>query len=129
MIGTVAAIREDLEVDGLVRRYQTGKTVDGVGGSEGSFLACTFWLVECLAHQGRLEEARAVFDLVAATSNDLGLFAEEYDTGAREMRGNFPQGLTHLSHIAAAVALSRLDISSPERSADMTTGARPDVPM
>jgi GH15 family glucan-1,4-alpha-glucosidase len=69
-------------------------------------LACSFWLAECLAQQGRTEDARAVFDRTLATANDLGLFSEEYDTEAKESLGNFPQGLTHLSHISAAVALS-----------------------
>ncbi len=107
MVGTVAAIRNELEEDGLILRYQLKKTADGLEGKEGSFLACTFWLAECLAHQGDIEQAREVFDRVLATSNDLGLFAEEYDTTSREMLGNFPQGLSHLSHIAAALALSR----------------------
>ena len=114
MLGTVAAIRSELVEGGLVLRYQTEKTADGVGGKEGSFLACTFWLAECLAHQGRLEDALDAFERALGTSNDLGLFAEEYDTHAGEMRGNFPQGLTHLSHIAAAVALTELQMPSVE---------------
>lgn len=114
MTGTVAAIRADLVEDGLVLRYRTARTADGVGGREGSFLACTFWLAECLARQGQLEEARKVFDRVLATGNDLGLFAEEYDTRGKEMLGNFPQALTHLSHISAAVALTSLQMSSTE---------------
>ena len=103
MVRTVDAIREDLEVDGLLYRYRGS---DGLTGHEGAFLACTFWLVECLVRQGRLEEAREVFDRAASTGNDVGLFSEEYDPKGRQMLGNFPQGLTHLSHIAAAVALA-----------------------
>jgi GH15 family glucan-1,4-alpha-glucosidase len=114
MVGTVAAIHRELEVDGLVLRYRTGQTADGVGGREGTFLACTFWLAECLARQGRLDDARVVFDRALATGNDLGLFAEEYDPAAGEMLGNFPQALTHLSHIAAAVALTALQMPSSE---------------
>jgi GH15 family glucan-1,4-alpha-glucosidase len=106
MIRTVDAIREDLTENGLVLRYRVAETNDGLQGKEGSFLACTFWLAECLAHQGRLEEARQVFDVATATSNDVGLFAEEYDVEHGEPLGNFPQGLTHLSHIAAAVAMA-----------------------
>ena len=79
---------------------------DGLEGDEGAFLACSFWLAECYARQGRIEDARAIFDQAASTSNELGLFSEEYDPKAGEMLGNFPQGLTHLSHIAAAVALA-----------------------
>jgi pentatricopeptide repeat protein len=106
MIQTVDAIREELEQDGLLLRYRPSRELDGLEGDEGTFLACSFWLAECLARQGRTEEARAVFDQAHATSNDLGLFPEEYDAKADEMLGNFPQGLTHLSHIAAAIAMA-----------------------
>jgi GH15 family glucan-1,4-alpha-glucosidase len=107
MIRTVDAIRDELMQDGLLLRYHVAQTDDGLSGEEGVFLACSFWLAECLAHQGRREEARVVFDRASATGNDLGLFAEEWDTVGDEMLGNFPQGLTHLSHIAAAVALAQ----------------------
>lgn len=101
MVGTADAIREALDCDGLLRRYDAD---DGMA-PEGAFLACSFWLATCLAHQGREDEARNVFERVAATANDLGLFAEEYDPAAARMLGNFPQALTHLSHIEAALAL------------------------
>ncbi|HEY8599510.1 MAG TPA: glycoside hydrolase family 15 protein [Thermomicrobiales bacterium] len=107
MIRTVDAIRQELLQDGLLLRYRVARTDDGLKGEEGVFLACSFWLAECLAHQGRMEEAREVFDRASATGNDLGLFAEEWDSHGGEMLGNFPQGLTHLSHIAAAVALAQ----------------------
>ncbi len=106
MVRTARAIGQDLERDGLVVRYRTEKVADGMAQSEGTFLACTFWLAECLAHQGELEQARELFDRAAGTSNDLGLYSEEYDSQAQLMLGNFPQALTHLSHIAAAVALA-----------------------
>ena len=102
MIRTADAIADELNVGGLLRRFIEE---DGVE-EQGAFLACSFWLAECYARQGRVEEARAWFDRTVATGNDLGLFSEQYDTVAGELRGNFPQGLTHLSHIAAAVALS-----------------------
>jgi GH15 family glucan-1,4-alpha-glucosidase len=101
--GTVDAIMEDLDDGGLLRRY---KAADGMPGREGAFVACTFWLVECLAGLGRLEEAVAAFERAAATANDLGLFSEEYDPRRERMLGNFPQALTHLSHIAAATAIA-----------------------
>jgi GH15 family glucan-1,4-alpha-glucosidase len=105
MVRTTEAIREDLEEDGLLRRYPEDS--DGLDGNEGIFTACTFWLVECLAAQGKMEEALKYFKAASATANDLGLFSEEYDVAGKEMLGNFPQGLTHLSHIAAIVALNR----------------------
>ena len=103
MVRTVNAIQEELTEDGLLVRY---RTQDHLDGQEGVFLACTFWLVECLAQQGRKEEARTVFTRAVSLRNDVGLFAEEYDVRSGEMLGNFPQGLTHLSHIIAAVSLS-----------------------
>jgi GH15 family glucan-1,4-alpha-glucosidase len=104
MVRTTDAVREELDDDGLIRRYNGP---DGIGGREGAFLACSFWLAECLARQNRFVQAREVFDRALATANDLGLFAEEFDTRAGESVGNFPQGLTHLSHIAAATAMSQ----------------------
>ena len=105
MVGTVDAVREELEEDGLLRRYALD---DGLPGREGAFLACTFWLAECLARQGRVEEARGAFDRAIATANDVGLFAEEFSAREGIMLGNFPQALTHLSHIEAAVALAQV---------------------
>ncbi|HSB03929.1 MAG TPA: glycoside hydrolase family 15 protein, partial [Thermodesulfobacteriota bacterium] len=107
MVRTTDAIREDLEEDGLLRRYRPGS--EGMEGTEGVFLACSFWLVECLAFQERVEEAHRVFKRVLAAGNDLGLFSEEYDTKTGEILGNFPHGLTHLSLITATVALSRIE--------------------
>jgi pentatricopeptide repeat protein len=106
MVRTVDLIRRELGEDGLIRRYPIGD--DGMDGKEGAFLACSFWLAECLARQGRLDEAREVFERALSTGNDLLLFSEEYDPEAGEMLGNFPQGLTHLSLITAAVALTEL---------------------
>jgi len=103
MIRTADTIREGLALDGLLRRYDAD---DGMP-TEGAFLACSFWLASCLANQDRLEEAREVFDRSCETANDLGLFAEEFDPGASRMLGNFPQALTHLSHIEAALSLAR----------------------
>jgi GH15 family glucan-1,4-alpha-glucosidase len=104
MVRTTAAIREELDAgDGLLYRY---RREDGLKGDEGAFLCCSFWLVECLAEQGELDDARAVFDQAVARANDLGLFSEEVDPRTGELLGNFPQGLTHLAHIDAAVALA-----------------------
>lgn len=103
MIRTVDVVREELELDGLLRRYTVD---DGNGSEEGAFVACAFWLVECLARQGRRDEARDAYDRAIATANELGLMAEEYDPGSREMLGNFPQALSHLSHLEATLALA-----------------------
>jgi GH15 family glucan-1,4-alpha-glucosidase len=69
-------------------------------------VACTFWLAECLARQGRTAQAEAAFARASATANDLGLFAEEFDPATGTLLGNYPHALTHLSHIAAAGALA-----------------------
>ncbi|MBV8385660.1 MAG: glycoside hydrolase family 15 protein [Acidimicrobiia bacterium] len=104
MIGTVDAVREDLDLGGgLLRRY-VGE--DSLSGEEGTFLACSFWLAECLANQDRIDEAREVFEKAAGTANDLGLFAEEVNAKDGSLLGNFPQGISHFSHVAAAVALT-----------------------
>jgi GH15 family glucan-1,4-alpha-glucosidase len=104
MLRTTDAIAAELGGDGLVRRYLA---YDGLAGGEGAFLACTFWLAECLARQGRLDQARTWFARAAATANDLGLLAEQVDPHSGELLGNFPQGFSHLAHLAAAVALQR----------------------
>ena len=102
MVRTTDAIAKDLSRGGLVMRYEAK---DGLRGEEGVFVACTFWLAECLAHQRRHAQARAAFDRACRCANDLGLFAEEFDPKKGEMLGNFPQGLTHLAHVSAALAL------------------------
>ena len=98
MVRTTEAIREELDDGGLIKRYRSEE--------EGAFITCSFWLAECLAQQGKLEGAQGAFDRALATANDLGLFSEMYDTKENEMLGNFPQGLTHLSHISAAATLA-----------------------
>ena len=105
MVRTADAIRTELSHEGMVLRY---KAQDGLHGTEGVFVACTFWLAECLARQRRREEAREVFERGCKCANDLGLFAEEYDPKQAELLGNFPQGLTHLAHVSAALALEEL---------------------
>jgi GH15 family glucan-1,4-alpha-glucosidase len=105
MVRTADAIRSDLAYEGLVRRYAAK---DGLRGNEGVFVACTFWLAECLAHQRRRKEAEEAFHRACECANDLGLFAEEFDPKEKELLGNFPQGLTHLAHVSAALALREL---------------------
>jgi GH15 family glucan-1,4-alpha-glucosidase len=104
MVRTADAIREKLDAGGLLYRH---RSKDGLKDREGAFLPASFWLAEVLAHQSRLDEAHEVFDRAVATANGLGLFSEEYDPKANAMLGNFPQALTHLSHIEAALALEK----------------------
>ncbi len=111
MLGTVAAIEEELFSDGLLLRYRTehkaesGRSVDGLTPGEAPFLACSFWLVEQYARSGRVDDARRLMDRLVGLSNDLGLLSEEYDTLADRQAGNTPQALSHLALVRAAEAL------------------------
>ncbi len=104
---TVAAIQKRLTRNGLVMRYKTSKTADGLPGDEGVFLPCSFWLVSCLALMGRKKEARALFERLLKLRSDLGLLSEEYDPVARRQLGNFPQAFTHVALVIAAQMLSQ----------------------
>ena len=106
IIGTVEAIQKHLTKDGLVQRYDTSKTPDGLPGSEGAFLACSFWLVVSLWLIGRRDEARQLFERLLLLRNDLGLLSEEYDPRNRRMLGNFPQALSHIALVHAAFTIS-----------------------
>ncbi len=104
--GTIDAIWRELGRDGFVSRYSTAETDDGLPGDEGQFLACSFWLVSALALNGRVGEARTLFDRLLGLTNDLGLLAEEYDVNRQRQVGNFPQAFSHLTLIGAARAIS-----------------------
>jgi len=104
--GTIDAIARELGHDGFVSRYSTAETDDGLPGSEGQFLACSFWLVSALAQNGRAKAARTLFERLLGLTNDLGLLAEEYDVGRQRQVGNFPQAFSHLTLILAARAIS-----------------------
>ena len=106
MVGTIDAIQKHLTRDGLVQRYNPSKAPDGLKGDEGTFLACSFWMVICLHLAGRRDEAREMFERLLALRNDVGLLSEEYDPKARRMLGNFPQALSHLALVHAAFTLS-----------------------
>ncbi|MGI8477903.1 MAG: glycoside hydrolase family 15 protein, partial [Thermomicrobiales bacterium] len=106
VVSTVDAIRRELTRGGLILRYRIAEDgVDGLPAGEGVFLACSFWLVEVLALQGKHDEARELFERLLDLRNDLGLLAEEYDPDAGRQLGNFPQAFSHLSLITAALAL------------------------
>ncbi len=102
---TVEAIVRELTVDGLVCRYSSGSAVDGLPEGEGVFLPCSFWLADVLARQGKVEEARELFERLLDLRNDVGLLAEEYDPVGRRQLGNFPQAFTHLALVGAAMTI------------------------
>jgi GH15 family glucan-1,4-alpha-glucosidase len=103
--GTIAAVEADLVRDGLVLRYRTASGVDGLAGDESAFLACSFWLVSAYTLAGRRDDALALFDRLCGLANDVGLLSEEYDVGQGRMAGNFPQALSHLTLVQAALLL------------------------
>ena len=105
--GTIAAIERKLLVDGLVLRYDSGETEDGLPPGEGAFLASSFWLVDAYALTGRVEEARRMFERLVGLANDVGLLSEEYDPRAKRLVGNFPQAFSHLALVNSAVCLGR----------------------
>ena len=100
--GTIDACMNNLLQEGFVRRYLAE---DGLEGEEGGFVLCNFWLIECLALSGRIEEAETVLARTMTSANDLGLIAEEYDQKRGEMLGNFPQAFSHIGYINAVAAL------------------------
>ena len=106
-LSTLRAIEERLIEDTLVRRYEVERThVDGLPGGEGSFTACSFWYVECLARAGELEKAQLLFEKLLGYANHLGLYSEELGSNGQHL-GNFPQAFTHLALISAATYLDR----------------------
>jgi GH15 family glucan-1,4-alpha-glucosidase len=106
IVGTIDAIQKGLMKDGLVQRYDPGKSSDGLKGGEGTFLACSFWMVTCLWLINRKQEATEMFDRLLALRNDVGLLSEEYDVQDKRMLGNFPQALSHIALTHAAFTLS-----------------------
>lgn len=114
-LSTLDAIKAKLVRDGMVWRYDREETpADALSGREGSFVACSFWYVECLARAGRVEEAHFEFEKLLSYANPLGLYAEEFDFHGFAL-GNFPQALSHLALISAAFFLNRkLDGDDPQ---------------
>jgi GH15 family glucan-1,4-alpha-glucosidase len=121
--GTVAAIESKLMIGGLVRRYDTTSSDDGLPPGEGVFLACSFWLVDAYVMLGRLNDAQALFDRLVALCNDVGLLAEEYDPASKELLGNFPQAFSHVALVNSAFNLTRASKPAEQR-ADHSAAAR-----
>jgi GH15 family glucan-1,4-alpha-glucosidase len=103
--GTVAAIERTLLRDGFVLRYATEHGTDGLPGTEGAFLACSFWLADNDAFARRTHEAEGLLERLLGLRNHLGLLAEEYDPTLHRKVGNFPQGFTHLALILTAAGI------------------------
>jgi hypothetical protein len=108
MVSTVEAIQRELTEDGFVLRYNAAESqqVDGLQGHEGAFLACSFWMADCLHLMGRHDEAVELFERLIALRNDLGLLSEEYDARLGRQVGNFPQAFSHVSLVNTAYRLS-----------------------
>jgi GH15 family glucan-1,4-alpha-glucosidase len=101
--GTIERVTRDLSHDGLLHRY---KADDGLEGGEGAFLLCSFWLLDCLTHAGRLEEADTLLERLLGLANDVGLFGEEVDPVSGDALGNFPQAFTHMALVTSCAHLS-----------------------
>jgi GH15 family glucan-1,4-alpha-glucosidase len=113
--GTVDAIERELMADGFVLRYRTETGADGLPPGEGAFLACSFWLADCLHMQGRAPEARIMFERLLSLRNDVGLLSEEYDPRAGRLVGNFPQAFSHIALISTAMNLSAMHTGPAEQ--------------
>jgi GH15 family glucan-1,4-alpha-glucosidase len=105
IVGTVRAIERELTEDGLVLRYRTESAVDGLPGSEGVFLACSFWLVDGLQAAGREDDAVALYERLLALRNDVGLLSEEWDPKLGRQLGNFPQAFSHFPLVVSGMEL------------------------
>ena len=128
IIGTVKAIERRLVVDGFVMRYDTGEVLDGLPPGEGAFLACSFWLADNYILQGRIEEARELFERLLSLRNDVGLLAEEYDPRSLRQVGNFPQAFSHVALANTAFNLTRARGPAEERATSGRHARKPRTP-
>ncbi|HEY2856009.1 MAG TPA: glycoside hydrolase family 15 protein [Gemmatimonadaceae bacterium] len=124
---TVEQIEKHLIVDGLVLRYDSQATDDGLPAGEGAFLACSFWLADNYVLQGRLQEARRLFERLLSLRNDVGLLAEEYDPRTKRQLGNFPQAFSHIALVNAAFNLGRVEEQDGKRPAEQRRAQGPSV--
>jgi GH15 family glucan-1,4-alpha-glucosidase len=131
VVSTVEAIQRELVEGGFVLRYRTSDdgSVDGLSGREGAFLACSFWLVDCLHLIGRTDEAKTMFERLLTLPNELGLLSEEYDPIGKRLVGNFPQAFSHVSLINSAYRMAGHDLvlaqdpGTPHRVVDTYWGS------
>jgi GH15 family glucan-1,4-alpha-glucosidase len=108
MVATTTAVAERLSAgNGLLYRYLHDQSPDGISGDEGAFVLCSFWLVDNLASQGRVEEAEELYASLCARASPLGLLSEQIDPSTGELVGNFPQAFSHIGVIASGVNLAR----------------------
>ena len=107
IVGTVAAVERELLCEGFVMRYRTSEFDDGLPPGEGTFLACSFWMVDNLALQGRMDDARNMYERLLSLANDVGLLSEEYDPIAGRLVGNFPQAFSHVALVHTGLNLMR----------------------
>jgi GH15 family glucan-1,4-alpha-glucosidase len=112
MIATTTAIAQRLSAgDGLLYRYLHDETPDGIEGGEGAFVLCSFWLVDNLVQQGRLEQAHDLYQSLCARTSPLGLLSEQIDPATGTFTGNFPQAFSHIGIIASGVNLARAGVT------------------
>jgi GH15 family glucan-1,4-alpha-glucosidase len=116
VLGTIEAVERRLFVDGFLLRYDTATSDDGLPSGEGAFLACSFWLADAYVMAGRLDDARRLFERLLELRSDLGLLAEEYDTGAHRLVGNYPQAFSHIALVNTAHNLARASKPAEQRS-------------
>ncbi len=110
MVATVDAVARKLSPGGgLLYRYLHADSPDGLEGNEGAFVLCSFWWVDNLVQSGRVQEARELFESLAARVNHVGLLAEQVDPTTGEFLGNFPQAFSHIGLISSAVLLARAE--------------------
>src|SRR5262245_19150273 len=124
--GTLAAVQRELLSDGFLLRYRSGGETDGLPEGEGTFLPCSFWLVDALAIDGRRDEAEQLFERLLDVRNDVGLLAEEYDPRTGRLLGNFPQAWTHTALVSSAFRLARTSRPMRQRGASHLSPGSPD---
>jgi len=124
IVGTVAAVERELLVDGFVKRYtQPNVDTDGLPPGEGAFYACGFWLADNYVLQKRRKDARALFERLIGTANDVGLLSEEYDCAGKRLVGNFPQAFSHVGLVNTAY-----NLAADSKPAEQRRGKQPVPP-